>query len=240
MPGAAWVGWAERAARPGPHGGQGECWGGNPPPRRVRGCPRRAARLRGRDVGALRPSCHPGRLLAVVLPPGTHLRRQRAERRCSAHQARPGREGREQASALHLCICLSIRASPSPTHPSISPSIHPSYTAASPSSHLSSPRSCQSVRLCLPHGEQPALGGFVSRPPGTPQHLHPGARSPPGAQAVCTARSLPLPPYVAREGRAVRPGPAAPRARCPHAHSSREHPCPTPEQKLVVEAESGT
>lgn len=118
--------------------------------------------------GAPRLSRCPGEVLASIPPSDEPRGRGPARRRSSAPQACPGREGRERVSVLHLCICLSLRASSSPTHPSISPSIHPSYTSASPSSHLSIPRSCQSVRLCLLHAEQPAPGALPPddhRPP---------------------------------------------------------------------------
>lgn len=135
----------------------------------------------------------------------------------SAPQARPGREGRERASVLHLCICLSLRASPSPTHPSIFPSIRPSYTSAfsiQPSVHPPELSICLSLPpprraacpggLCLRtvtrHPVRSTLCGHLSpstHEPGTmvtPRHSDPaeaprqGRQHPPKTQAPGAAR----------------------------------------------------
>lgn len=85
---------------------------------------------------------------------------------------RPGREGWERASAFHLCICLSIRAAPSPTHPSISPATRPSLV-----------HSCLSIQ---PSGRPPELSICPSLPPSTPSRPPLGPPTPPQSPSAGT------------------------------------------------------
>lgn len=171
--------------------------------------------------GAPRLSRCPGEVLASIPPLDEPRGRGPAQRRSSAPQACPGREGRERVSVLHLCICLSLRASSSPTHPSISPSIHPSYTSASPSSHLSIPRSCQSVRLCLPHAELPAPGALPPDDPRPPARCCLLRRGPHGMACQTPSEEHPM-----RAPRHLSPSPLVPSAAAVPRHPGPvEAPC---------------
>lgn len=158
-------------------------------------------------------------------------------------------------------ICFSIQPSVQPPELSICPSLPPPRGAACPGGLcLQTPRDLPPTSPALsPSTQMPAaaampthrgLAGaccrrwhrwlWETRMPSHNTSTAPSWCQEPSWRAGCVHGTVTGTATVHGTCRAVRPGPAAPRARCPHAHGSQEHPCPTPEQKLVVEAESGT
>lgn len=171
MPGAAWVGWAERAARPRPHGGQGECWGGNPP--------EEGPGLSPEGSTAAWQGCWSP---AAVLPPWQAPGRGPATRHPSAQTTRrapllsaPGAPG---ARGKGTGVC-----SPS-VHLSVYPCVPLSNTSINLSIHPSLVHSCFSIQ---PSVQPPELSICPSLPP-------PRGAACPGGLCLQTPRDPPTPP----------------------------------------------